>query len=104
MWLGATRLEERIANWDAFGYPPSMKTTIDVDRQLADEVAEILGTETLKDTVNAALSEVRRAELRRRLAARVRNGTLPVPTIAELRRMRAPTVPVGTLSSRRSAS
>ena len=81
-----------------------MKTTIDVDRQLADEVAEILGTETLKDTVNAALSEVRRAELRRRLAARVRNGTLPVPTIAELRRMRAPTVPVGALSSRRRSA
>ena len=81
-----------------------MKTTIDVDRQLANEVAEMLGTETLKDTVNAALAEVRRAELRRRLAARVRNGTLPVPTIAELNRMRAPVVPVGALSSRRSAS
>ena len=81
-----------------------MKTTIDVDRQLAKEVAEILGTETLKDTVNAALSEVRRAELRRRLAARVRNGTLPVPTIAELRKMRAPTVPVGALSPRRRSA
>jgi len=81
-----------------------MKTTIDVDRQLAKEVAEILGTETLKDTVNAALSEVRRAELRRRLATRVRNGTLPVPTIAELRRMRAPTVPVGALSPRRRSA
>ena len=81
-----------------------MKTTIDVDRQLADEVAQILGTETLKDTVNVALAEVRRAELRRRLAARVRNGTVPVPTIAELKRMRAPAVPAGGLSSHRSAS
>jgi Arc/MetJ family transcription regulator len=81
-----------------------MKTTIDVDRELADEVAEILGTETLKDTVNAALSEVRRAELRRRLAARVRNGTLPVPTIAELREMRAPKLPVGALSPRRRSA
>ncbi len=81
-----------------------MKTTIDVDRQLADEVAAMLGTETLKDTVNAALAEVRRAELRRRLAARVRSGTLPVPTIAELRRMRAPTVPVGALSPHRRSS
>ena len=81
-----------------------MKTTIDVDRQLADEVAQMLGTETLKDTVNAALAEVRRAELRRRLATRVRNGTLPVPTITELRRMRAPAVPVGALSSRSRSS
>ncbi|MCY7304059.1 MAG: type II toxin-antitoxin system VapB family antitoxin [Thermoleophilia bacterium] len=81
-----------------------MKTTIDVDRRLADEVAQMLGTETLKDTVNAALAEVRRTELRRRLAARVRNGTLPVPTITELRRMRAPAVPVGALSSHRRNS
>ncbi len=64
----------------------------------------MLGTETLKDTVNAALAEVRRTELRRRLAARVRNGTLPVPTIAELRKMRAPAVPVGALSSPRRNS
>ena len=81
-----------------------MKTTIDVDRRLAEEVAQMLGTETLKDTVNAALAEVRRAELRRRLATRVRNGTLPVPTITELRRMRAPAVPVGALSARRRSS
>ena len=81
-----------------------MKTTIDVDRQLADEVAEMLGTDTLKDTVNAALFEVRRAELRRRLATRVRNGTLPVPTIAELKRMRAPVVPVGAVSQDRHSS
>ncbi len=81
-----------------------MKTTIDVDRQLAEEVAQILGTDTLKDTVNAALAEVRSAEMRRRLAARVRSGTLPVPTIAELKRMRAPAVPVGALSSRRRSS
>lgn len=81
-----------------------MKTTIDVDRRLADKVAEILGTGTLKDTVNAALVEVERAELRRRLAMRVRNGTLPAPTIAELRRMRAPRVPVGALSARKHTS
>jgi len=77
-----------------------VKTTIDVDRDLADEVAEILGTTTLKDTVNLALEEVRRAELRRRLAERVRSGTLPVPTKEELRRMRAPKLPVGSLSPR----
>jgi Arc/MetJ family transcription regulator len=81
-----------------------MKTTIDVDRRLADKVAEILGTGTLKDTVNAALVEVERAELRRRLAMRVRNGALPAPTIAELRRMRAPRLPVGALSARKRTS
>lgn len=75
-----------------------MKTSIDIDRELADEVAEILGTATLKDTVHLALVEVRRAEMRRRLAERVRSGTLPVPTQEELRRMRAPRLPVGALS------
>jgi len=77
-----------------------VKTSIDIDRELADEVAEILGTETLKDTVHEALLETRRAESRRRLAERVRTGTLPVPTREELRRMRAPKLPVGALSRR----
>lgn len=75
-----------------------MKTSIDIDRELADEVAEILGTETLKDTVNLALFEVRRAELRRRLAERVRNGTLPVPTQEEYEELRRPKLPVGAIA------
>jgi Arc/MetJ family transcription regulator len=74
-----------------------MKTSIDIDRELADEVAEILGTETLKDTVHLALVEVRRAELRRRLAERVRNGTLPVPTQEEYDEMRRPKLPIGAI-------
>ena len=74
-----------------------MKTTIDVDRDLADEVAAILGTTTLKDTVNLALEEVKRAELRRRLADRVRSGTLPVPTQEEYEELRRPKLPVGAL-------
>ena len=65
-----------------------MKTTIDVDREVADEAAEILGTKTLKDTVNAALNEVVGKELRRQLAESVRDGTLPVPTLEELARLR----------------
>lgn len=83
-----------------------MKTTVDVDRDLARAVAAILGTTTLKGTVNAALREVRAAEMRRRLAERVRNGTLPVPTRDELRRMRAPQVVRGAMTPRprRSAS
>ncbi len=74
-----------------------MKTTVDVDRELADEVAEILGTRSLKDTVNGALREVVDAELRRQLAEQIRQGTLPVPTEEEYRRLREPKLPVGTL-------
>ena len=83
-----------------------MKTSIDIDRELANEVAELLGTKTLRETVHQALLEARGVEMRRRLARRVLDGTLPVPTQEELRRMRAPKVPVGALSQgvRKSAS
>ena len=74
-----------------------MKTTVDVDRELADEAAEILGTKSLKDTVNGALREVVNAELRRQLAGRIRAGTLPVPTQEEYDELRRPKLPVGAL-------
>jgi Arc/MetJ family transcription regulator len=74
-----------------------VKTTVDVDRRAADEAAEILGTATLKETINAALLEVVRAARRRELAEQVRNGTLPVPSLEQLVEWRAPRVPGGTL-------
>ena len=78
-----------------------MKTTIDVNRDLADEAGKLLGTRTLKDTVNAALRDVVARDRRRRLANRVATGTLPVPTPEELARLRAPSVPIGALRPRR---
>jgi Arc/MetJ family transcription regulator len=74
-----------------------MKTTVDVDTEAAEQAARILGTRSLKDTVNAALREVLAAERRRRLAARLRTGKLPVPTPEELARLRAPRIKPGTL-------
>ncbi len=74
-----------------------VKKSIDLDCETAAEAATILGTKTLKDTVNAALEEVVKADRRRRLAERVRKGTLPTPTPEELARLRAPRVPVGAL-------
>jgi len=74
-----------------------VKTTVDVDRDLADEAAEILGTKSLKDTVNAALFQVVRARGLRDLAEAVRNGTLSVPTPEEYRQLREPKLPVGSL-------
>ncbi len=43
------------------------KRLVDIDDDLLEEATEILGTSTMKETVNEALSEVRRAELRRQL-------------------------------------
>lgn len=78
-----------------------MKTSIEIDRVAANQAAEILGTKTLKDTVDAALREVVSAELRRQLAEEILAGTLPVPTIEELAEWRAPKVPLGALEAER---
>ena len=43
------------------------KRPVDLDDDLLEEATEILGTSTMKETVNEAMSEVRRAELRRQL-------------------------------------
>lgn len=74
-----------------------MKTTVDVDRGLADEAAEVLGTKSLKDTVNGALREVVNAKYRRQLADQIRAGTLPVPTQEEYEELRRPKLPGGAL-------
>jgi hypothetical protein len=74
-----------------------VKTTIDVDRDRAREAAEVLGTSSLKDTVNEALLEVVKAARRRELAEAIRNGTLSVPTPEELEELRAPQLPVGAM-------
>ena len=75
-----------------------MKTTIDVDRPVARAAARVLGTDSLKDTVNAALREVLSVQKRLRLAARVRARRLPVPSPEELARLRAPRVATGGLA------
>ena len=74
-----------------------MKTTIDVDRQVAERVARLLNTRSLKDTVNAALHEVLASSRRQVLANRLRQRDLPLPTPEELARLRAPKVPTGGL-------
>ena len=72
-----------------------MKTSIDIDREAAAEAAAVLGTKTLRDTVDAALREVVSAELRRQLAEDVLAGMLSVPTPEEVARSKAPKLPVG---------
>jgi Arc/MetJ family transcription regulator len=45
------------------------KTSVDVDRDVVDQAAAILGTTTLRDTVNASLVEVVNAKKRLELIA-----------------------------------
>lgn len=54
--------------------PMPRKTTITIDEEKLARAQEVLGTHGLKDTVDKALDEVVRAELRRRLADRLETG------------------------------
>ncbi len=42
------------------------KTSVDVDDRLLEEVRDVLGTSSIKETIDRALREVMRAEARRR--------------------------------------
>ncbi len=72
-----------------------MKTSIEIDKKLASEAAEILGTTTLRGTVDSALREVIRARLRNELADALSAGTLTLPSIEDVDRAKAPRVRVG---------
>lgn len=52
------------------------KTLIDIDEGVLAAAREALGTETKKDTVNAALHEVAALAARRRDIERLRSGAL----------------------------
>ena len=66
------------------------KTSMIIDRQKLAEARELLGTETIAETVDAALDEVIRLGSRRRLWQHIqeRGGIGPGPE--ELRRLRTP--------------
>ena len=42
------------------------KTSVDVDDRLLEQVRDVLGTSSIKETIDSALREVMRAEARRR--------------------------------------
>lgn len=50
------------------------RTSIEIDQERLDRARVILGTSGIKDTVDRALEEVVRADLRRRLGERIRSG------------------------------
>jgi Arc/MetJ family transcription regulator len=50
------------------------RTSVEIDEERLARAQRALGTTGIKDTLARALDEVYRAELRRRLAERVRSG------------------------------
>jgi len=77
-----------------------MRTTVNIDQASLEAVASLLQTDSLSETVNAALREVIAATRRQQLAGRIRGGKLPVPTPAERSRLRQQQVATGTLAKR----
>lgn len=50
------------------------RTSLEIDEDRLARAQRVLGTSGVKDTVNRALEEVIQADLRRRLAERLRSG------------------------------
>lgn len=50
------------------------RTSVEIDEDRLERAQRVLGTRGIKDTVDRALEEVVRADLRRRLAERVKSG------------------------------
>jgi hypothetical protein len=66
------------------------KTSLRIDRAKVDEAGRILGTDTIVDTVDAALDEVINLARRRRVMERIRKDGGLGPAPKELRRLRTP--------------
>jgi Arc/MetJ family transcription regulator len=50
------------------------RTSLEIDEEQLARAQSVLGTKGVKDTIDRALDEILRADLRRRLADRVRTG------------------------------
>lgn len=50
------------------------RTSLDIDEEQLSRAQRVLGTKGVKDTIDRALEEVLRADLRRQLAERIRTG------------------------------
>jgi hypothetical protein len=61
-----------------------------IDREKLAKVQEILGTNTLAETIDASLDGMLRLDARRRLLRRIEQERGIGPTPDELRRLRAP--------------
>ena len=55
-------------------YQSMKRTSIEIDEARLTRAQSALGTTGVKDTIDVALQEVIRADLRRRLAARIRSA------------------------------
>jgi len=50
------------------------RTSLEIDEERLVQAQRVLGTKGVKDTIDRALDEVLRSDLRRRLAERIRTG------------------------------
>ena len=66
------------------------KTSLIIDREKVERAKKILGTQTIADTVDAALDDVIKHDRRIALLERIRREGGIGPTPEELRRLREP--------------
>lgn len=64
------------------------RTTIDLDLDALDRARELLGTTTIRETVDVALREVDRRAALREFAGEILAGEFQAPTPEELAEMR----------------
>ena len=67
---------------------PVKRTSVDIDVVELEQAKEILGTETIRDTVNSALRQVNRRAALARAAARIEQGDFEVVEPGELAALR----------------
>ena len=67
---------------------PVKRTSVDIDVVELEQTKEILGTETIRDTVNSALRQVNRRAALARAAARIEQGDFEVVEPGELAALR----------------
>jgi Arc/MetJ family transcription regulator len=66
------------------------RTTVELDEDALRRAQELLGTTTIRETIDRALHEVDRYAKLRRAADRIREGRLNIVTPDDLRELRRP--------------
>jgi Arc/MetJ family transcription regulator len=68
----------------------TQRTTVELDQEALERAREVLGTKTIRETIDRALREVQRFHALRRGADLIRAGSLDLVTPGDLVDLRTP--------------
>ena len=83
-------LEAEIAAREAALGKSTQRTTVELDMALVQRAQEVLGTKTIRETIDEALREVDRRDALRRGAEMINKGGLNLATPEDLAQLRRP--------------